>query len=410
LIDMRPSNLQRERAAISPPSHALSARGEAKPLSATGSLDALFLMNSLNVGGSERKITRLANELTLRNLRVGIAALNGPDTLAPTLDPAVQLWRLQRRGKFSLRAMRSLIEIVKQRQPRVLFCVNMYPTLYAVAISIAMGQRAPRIIGLINTTDFGPQQRWRQRFYSRFLRRLDWLVYGCELQRDAWTSRSHRLGERAQIIYNGVDTQEFRSDALNEDRDTLRYRAGYSTNTFVVGSVGRLAAAKNQRILIDSVAQLRSEGIDARLIIAGDGPLRANLEQHAASRGLSTAVHFTGALQDVRPVIAMLDVFVLPSLFIETFSNAALEAMAMNTPVILSRVGGAAEMIQDGDEGFLVEPSELSERLPKLLQQLANDGARKNEMAVRARRRVERDFALHTMVEQYASLIRRFAV
>ena len=407
---MRPSNLQREGTATSPMIDAVNGPAESKRLIAAGSLDALFLLNSLNVGGSERKVIRLANHLTLCNMRVGLASLNGPDTLAPMLDPTVQLWRLERRGKFSLRAVRALIEIVKQRRPRVLFCVNMYPTLYAVALSMIMGKRSPRIIGLINTTDFGPQQRWRQHFYSRFLRRLDWLVYGCELQRDAWSSRSRRLGERAQIIYNGVDTQEFRADALGEDRDTLRSRAGYSTNTFLVGSVGRLIPAKNQRILIDSIAQLRGRGIDARLIVAGDGPLRASLEQHAASRGVGDAVRFTGALQDVRPVMAMLDVFVLPSLFIETFSNAALEAMAMNTPVILSRVGGAAEMIQDGDEGFLVEPSELSERLPELLQQLADDAARKNEMAVRARRRVERDFALHTMVEQYASLIRRFAV
>jgi glycosyltransferase involved in cell wall biosynthesis len=404
------SNLQRERAAVSAMSDTVVSPLESKPLPSAGSLDALFLLNSLNVGGSERKVVRLANQLTTRNIRVGLASLNGPDTLASMLDSAVPRWRLERRGKFSLRALRTLINIVKQRRPRVLFCVNMYPTLYAVALSAALRDDAPRVVGLINTTDFGPRERWRQRFYSKFLQRLDWLVYGCELQRDAWSSMSSRLGERAQIIYNGVDTEEFRADALAEDRNTLRSRAGYSPTTFVVGSVGRLIPAKNHRILIDSVVHLRKNGTDARLIIAGEGPLRDTLEQYAGSQGVSDAVTFTGALADVRPVVGLFDVFVLPSLYIETFSNAALEAMAMNTPVILSRVGGAAEMIQDGNEGFLVEPHELGERLPTLLQQLANDAVRKNAMAVRARQRVERDFAFHTMVEHYASLIRRLAV
>jgi glycosyltransferase involved in cell wall biosynthesis len=407
---MPPSNLQRNSDASSSMRDGSSASPDSRPLPSAGKLDALFLVNSLNVGGSERKVVRLANQLTLRNMRLGVASLNAPDTLASQLDSAVPHWRLERRGKFSLRAVRTLVEIVKQRRPSVLFCVNMYPTLYAVALSIVMRGRAPRIVGLINTTDFGPRARWRQRFYSRFLQRLDWLVYGCELQRDAWGRTSSRLRERAEIIYNGIDTQEFSCEGLGADRETLRRAAGYSQSSFVIGSVGRLVPAKNHRVLIDTVVHLRKLGIDARLLVAGSGPLRETLEQYAAGQDVASAVHFTGVVQDVRPTIALLDVFVLPSLYIETFSNAALEAMAMNTPVVLSRVGGAAEMIHDGDEGFLVEPSELRERLPMLLLQLANDAARKQQMGAQARRRVERNFALHTMVEQYASLIRRFAI
>jgi glycosyltransferase involved in cell wall biosynthesis len=113
-------------------------------------------------------------------------------------------------------------------------------------------------------------------------------------------------------------------------------------------------------------------------------------------------------LADVRPVLAILDVFVLPSLYIETFSNAALEAMAMGTPVVLSRIGGAAEMVRDGEEGYLLEPHDLALRLPDLLERLARDPQLRERMSANARSRVERKFGFQNMVARYASLIRRF--
>lgn len=78
----------------------------------------------------------------------------------------------------------------------------------------------------------------------------------------------------------------------------------------------------------------------------------------------------------------------------------------MARPVILSRVGGAAEMIRDGEEGYLVDPADLAERLPKLLGALAVETEHRREMGRRARLRVETNFALETMVDEYASLIR----
>lgn len=371
-------------------------------------IDVLFLMNALSVGGSERKVVRLANELAERDFTVAVVSLNEPDTLAPLLSASVARWRLDRRGKFSFATVRKLLAIIEERRPKVIVCVNMYPTLYAVAAKGALRRYSPGIVALINTTDFGPRDRWRQRFYAHVLRRLDWLVYGCQVQLDAWSLHARRLSEPAEVIYNGVDLAEFARGALTQDRASLRREAGYSPRTFLIGSVGRLIPAKNHAVLIDTVAELRRSGIDAALIVAGDGPLRASLEQRAVDLGVAASVKFIGALTDVRPVLAMLDVFVLPSLYIETFSNAALEAMAMCTPVILSRVGGAAEMVRDGEEGFLIEPGELARRLPELLRRLESDPRLRERMSACARRRVESDFGFHDMVERYADLVRRF--
>ena len=100
-------------------------------------------------------------------------------------------------------------------------------------------------------------------------------------------------------------------------------------------------------------------------------------------------MHFIGEIEDVRPVLAALDVFVLPSIAVESFSNAALEAMSMGRPVILSDIGGAREMIHDGVEGYVVSPTELAARLPALIAALYADRRKRQQMG-QSRRAIAR--------------------
>jgi glycosyltransferase involved in cell wall biosynthesis len=138
-------------------------------------------------------------------------------------------------------------------------------------------------------------------------------------------------------------------------------------------------------------------------MLVGDGALRSALEQRAAERGISGAVTFTGALPDVRAALKAFDVFVLPSLS-ETFSNAALEAMAMQLPVILTRTGGASEMIEHGKEGYIVDVTELPQQLPGLLNQLRLDNVLRTRMAMAALLRAQREFSWDAMLEAYQSM------
>jgi glycosyltransferase involved in cell wall biosynthesis len=375
--------------------------------SAQPQLDALYLVNGLGIGGSERKIVRLANRLRERGVRAGVAYLNGPETLVPMLHPDVPRWHLERKGKFSLSAARRLAQIIDTTRCRTLFTVNMYPTLYAAAARTLLGQRAPHLIGLVNTTDFGAGQRWRQALYKRVLERFDRIVYGCEMQRMAWEGDQIGVGPPAIVLYNGVDLQEFGGVVPHERVWALRAELGLDSKSFVVGSVGRLVPAKNHRVLIDAIAAVRRRGVDARLVLVGEGELKADLERHAVATGVADAVILTGALTDLRPALALMDVFVLPSLYVETFSNAALEAMAMGKAVVLSNVGGAAEMVRDGIDGRVLAPAALAAELPPLLEKLAGERETVLRMGCAARKRVEEKFSFDDMVERYEALIGR---
>ena len=365
---------------------------------------ALFVLSSLSVGGSETKTVRVANELLRRGVTTGIVYLNAPHDLRSALAPGIPVWHLERRGKFSLAAARSLRQLIRKQQPRTVFAVNLYPALYVSLAVVGLSNR-PCTVGLINTSEFPPGSEWRASFYRPFLRRFDETVYGCELQRSRWLSLLHYPRERSTVLYNGVDCEHFAPSPVGAQSLCERRRLGIDPESFVIGSIGRLKPEKNQAVLLEAAAELRLRSIPAHLLLVGEGVLREQLEHRAEQLRIRPFVTFAGVQRDVRPALAAMDVFVLPSTHVETFSNAALEAMAMGKPVVLSRIGGAEEMVDEGVEGMTLHAADLRESLAPALAHLHEDAQRRERMGQAARKRVVREFSLQAMVDRYASLI-----
>jgi glycosyltransferase involved in cell wall biosynthesis len=366
-------------------------------------LEALFVLNNLSVGGSEVKIVGLANELHRRGVPVGICYLNEPHRLRDALHPELPVWCLERRGKYSLSATRTLKRVIQVHHVRTVLAVNSYPTLYVAAATRSLAQK-PRTIVLMNTNGYPAGEEWRRYLYRSVMRLMDETVYGSEVQRDVWVGEKHPLRSSSTVIYNGVDTEKYSIDSVGIAGAAFRKRLGIAPSTFLIGGVGRLVAEKNHIVLVDALSRLRMQGIDAHAVIAGKGDLRAMLEERVASHGLEGHVTFTGVMDDVRPLLAALDVFVLPSIT-DTFSNAALEAMAMSRAVVLSRTGGAIEMVDEGCEGFIIEPSTDATELVRKLEALYTQPALRADMGQAARRRVLTDFSWPAMVRAYEGLL-----
>lgn len=371
---------------------------------AVARLDALFVLNSLTVGGSERKAVRVANALAARGIKTGIARLNGPDTLLSQLDVRVQRWDLQRSGRFSLLAVLRLKRLIDTHRPSVVFGMNLYPALYMVTASFLLGRRRPRTVALINTACGAGMPLWRRWFYRAVLQRADLSAHGCEAYRRTWEPGG--APARTGVIYNGVDTAEFDPATLGASAADCRARFGVPEGRFVIGTVGRLVAGKNHGVLLETAQRLHTSGCNVHILLAGEGPQRAELTASAERLGLRSRVTITGMLTDVRPALQAMDVFVLPSMGVETFSNAALEAMAMSKPVVLTDVGGAREML-GGVGGHVLSVQELSARLPALLKQLCADSGRRARMGAAARTRAQTHFSFEGMLDRYVALIQR---
>jgi glycosyltransferase involved in cell wall biosynthesis len=169
-----------------------------------------------------------------------------------------------------------------------------------------------------------------------------------------------------------------------------------------VGTVGILRPEKGHLVLLDGIAELRRRGMDVGLLIVGDGPERVAIEDRLRRDRLEDVVAMVGDVEDVRPYLAAMDVFALPSVAVETFSNATLEAMAMGVPVVASRIGGMAEMLQYGG-GRLVPPGDAGALMGDLQQLLSNDALRAR-LGQEARASAEAHFDVQVMVREFEEL------
>jgi sugar transferase (PEP-CTERM/EpsH1 system associated) len=208
-------------------------------------------------------------------------------------------------------------------------------------------------------------------------------------------------------LCNGVDTTRFRptpggpAPIVDCPIDTARF--------FVVGTVGRMQEVKDQLLL--TRAFVRALGIAPalrawlRLVLVGDGPLRAQCDAVLAHAGVRNLAWLPGERTDVPDVLRGFSLFVLPSRA-EGISNTILEAMASGLPVVATEVGGNSDLVDRGVSGELV-PAGDAEALAQQIVAMAQNPQRAHQMGEAGRERVEQRFSLQRMVDAYAGLYER---
>jgi glycosyltransferase involved in cell wall biosynthesis len=201
------------------------------------------------------------------------------------------------------------------------------------------------------------------------------------------------------LLENGIDTAEYaRQRTVAEAKTAL----GLPTTGFVVGAVGRLSGEKGFDVLTRSIHALVSRGLDVRLVIVGEGGERANLERLARELHLGDRVRLVGWQTDVRNHFEAMDVFALSSLR-EGLPNVLLEAMALEVPVVSTRVNGVPRLVQDGRNGFLVNAGDLDGLTTALSGLLKNDGLREL-FRTAGRRTVETRYSFATRMQRLKRL------
>lgn len=366
----------------------------------------LFVLSALGVGGSEKKVARILTALAAGGAATAMCALGRPYTLASELPPDMPKWTLDRQRRISARTVLRLRRVLIEVRPRTVVAVDLFALLYvSVALRLSALGHVQRVM-LINTTDFVRRRdRIFMSLYAPLLRGCDLLVFGSCRQRDTWLRRYGLESVRNIVIHNGVDATHFGRHALYSPA-LARQQMGIAADRIVIGTVGRIAPEKNQSALVRALARLRAEGLDAHLLIVGDGPMRDALVMEARTLDVLPFVTLAGEVSDIRSHLLAMNVFALPSTSVETFSNAALEAMAMSLPVVLSDIGGAREMVQDGCEGLIVAVGD-DDALHGALRTLCQAPDRLQAMGCAARKRVEKDFVFDRMVASYRAIITR---
>jgi len=360
----------------------------------------LFLATSLTHGGAERHTVTLANRLAERGHVCHFAYLKDDAAQLDRLQGVASVQCLHARRYLDFASLGKLAQLIGTARPQAIVAANQYALLYA---SLARG-RVPLAVTFHATFLCSAKERLQMLAYRPLFWNAERAVFLCEAQRRHWGRRAV-FGRSSVVIHNGVDTGHWQPGAPPQAA-AVRRALGFEESDYVVGMSAVLRPEKNHVALVRAVAELRRRGIPARALMIGDGETRPAVEALARRLGLAERVSIIGLQQDVRPFLAASDVVALPSLT-ETFSLAALEAMALERPVVHARVGGAAEMIRHGHDGFLFPVGDRA-ALVEHLAALAQGGLRR-DMGARARQTVETRFSERVMVDRYEATLSELA-
>jgi L-malate glycosyltransferase len=206
---------------------------------------------------------------------------------------------------------------------------------------------------------------------------------------------------RISVVPNGIDVSAF---PFPPDRAAAKLGLGFAADNKVIGMIGSFTKRKRWDVFLRAAA-IQAALSPLRIVCVGEGELQPEMELLADLLGIGGCTSFTGLRSDVPDILAALDVFVLSS-DAEGQSNVVLEAMAMGIPVVATSVGGTAEVMTEGENGFLVPPGKpeaLAERIGTLLA----DADLAQLMGVKGRARAETEFSLDECVQRTTAIYRR---
>ena len=302
----------------------------------------------------------------------------------------------------TLRAMWRLYRLLRRERIQVIETLTHYSNILGIVGSWLAG--VPARISSQRSALLG--------FPARFLR-LDALLVNSHLvdQMVAVSEKTRRFcvevegmrSEKVIVIPNGIDIGKYDRDQWRtENLQKLRDDFDIPSDAPVLITVGRLHQ-KGHKYLVQAAAKILMNYPRTIFMLVGDGEERTSLEQQIRQQGLADRFRLLGAREDVPQLLAISDLFVLPSIS-EGMPNVILEAMAAKLPTVATAVGGIPEVVVDGETGLLVPPAD-ADALGQAIVTLLADEARRREMGERGYERVRRCFSEQRMCCQYEELM-----
>jgi sugar transferase (PEP-CTERM/EpsH1 system associated) len=336
-------------------------------------------------------VTKLVNGANLDRVRADVCSFTPVGRFRERLAPHVRLFELERHSAFDWRLVNELRRLLQHEQFDVVH-THAWGTLCEGWIAARLAGVPHVVHGEHGTMETRPRNLKVQRFVWG---RVDRVLSVSERLADRMAREVGYPRERIQTIRNGLDLDQWAAG----DRHKTRAALGAAPNEVLVLAVGRLVSVKNHALLLTAFAQARTDGTHCRLLIAGDGPLRPELESQIRSLGIDAEVSLLGERRDVPDLLAACDVFVLSS-DSEGMSNTIIEAMAAGRPVIATHVGGNPELVASGTTGVLVESGNVA-AMAAAIASLASDCAGRERMGAAGRERARREFAVNRMLDDY---------
>ncbi len=384
----------------------------------TDPIRVLRVIARLNMGGPALHVAYLADGLARRGYETTLVAgslARGEGSMAFVAEGlGVEVVRLDAlsREVSPLRDLLSVVRLarlIREQRPQILHTHTAKAGAVGRVAALLAGDARPPIVvhtfhGHVLRGYFGPLKTSAYRLLERLLARVTTRLVAVSPQvRDDLVELGVARAEQFEVVRLGIELDERVTGG--EPGEDARKLLGIAPETFVVGWVGRMTGVKRTDDVLESLRLLRESGVDAALLMVGDGPDRDHVERRASELGIVRHCFFLGYQEDVSEWYRAFDTMILPSAN-EGTPVVVIEALAAGCPVVATRVGGVADVVTEGVDGFLVEAGDTA-ALAERLGRLAADPALRERLGAAGRASVPSRYAVERLVDDIDGLYRR---
>jgi glycosyltransferase involved in cell wall biosynthesis len=364
-----------------------------------------YLIGSLDVGGAERQLVRLANGLDPERFEPHIVTMLAGGPLQADVRPGIRVTHLSlrrlsegrrpsRRGWLvqGFRLLHRLYRHVRADSPDVLHAY--LPAAYVMAALTGWAARVPVIIaGRRGLSSYHLYNSWRWRMLARLANRIIAVqLCNSEAVREYAIRREHLRRDRTMVIPNGIDLP---------DPPAPELEPAWAAPT-TAAMIANFTSYKGHATVLQAMCRVVAQRPDFKLVMFGEGKERREAERLSEELGLDGAVVFAGGRPDAARFLPRFDFLVLASTQ-EGLPNAVMEAMAAGLPQVATPVGGVPELVEHEVTGLLVPPSD-PEQLAEAIIWMIDHPDQRRQMGAAARARVRAGFSTASMVARTEAL------
>jgi glycosyltransferase involved in cell wall biosynthesis len=360
-----------------------------------------FVIGQLHVGGYERQLYELATRMSGSACEPFVYCLS--DLVEPhgqQLQAAgVPVRVIPRRRSYELRRAVRLARLIRQDRIDVVHSWAPGTNVYA-GLALLLAGNPPLVASNYGTY---PRTGFLTILLDRLVFKLSrQIIVNSEMGRSFTSSYYGVSPDRILVVQNWLDTSRFESPA---DPAAARASLDLPAGAPVAGFVGRLSEEKGISLFLEVAHDVAARLPESRFLVVGDGPLQEAMVKQSQYLGIADRVHFAGFRHDIPDVLAAMDLMVVTSTC-EGLPNAVLEAMAAGRPVIATRVGGCAQLIEDGATGYLTDPGDR-EALARRVTEVLSSPDRGRGMGEAGRRRAFSEFSASDLLPPLEQIYRR---
>lgn len=378
---------------------------------AESKISVLYVIDYFHrTGGTETHLAQLVRRLASKRFDAAVVVFDlGQNPLVEGMRAAgVPVIHVPVRREYTLTALvrgLQLARLVRSRRVDILQTFHQKSDTFGAVFGKLGGARH-----LISSKrDTGDLRTGLHHFVNRRLRFLfDRVIVVADAVADAFV-RSEGLDRRRMVkIYNGVDTTWFAPPMSGEEKSRAKEAVGFEGGDFVVGMVASFRPEKDHAMFFHSMLEVMSTRPNVRVLAVGAGPLLETFRNRFAASEQASRIRFTGDVGDVRSLLKAMDVGCLVPSSNEGFSNAVIEKMAVGLPLVVTKVGGNAEAVVEGENGWVIAPRDTL-ALSAAIKRLQDDPELRASMGRASRRLAEERFSIEAMCrrheELYASML-----